>query len=284
MALVVAETVAQVREFVAGTRKKGASVGFVPTMGALHAGHRILVRSSVASCDVTVVSIFVNPIQFGPAEDFDRYPKTREEDLAACRAWEVDLAFCPDVTEMYGQSVETSIRVRALTEHLCGAHRPGHFDGVCTVVGKLFNIVQPDRAFFGEKDYQQLAVVRRMVKDLSFPIEVEACPTLRDHDGVTVSSRNALLSPAARRAAASIPAALFAAANAVADGQREVDVLTKLITEEIRKAGAERVDYVSVVDAESLAEVTQLKRPARICVAAYFGGVRLIDNVAVDVG
>ena len=154
---------------------------------------------------------------------------------------------------------------------------------MCTVVGKLLNIVQPDRAFFGEKDYQQLAVVRQMVKDLSLPVEVEACPTIREDDGLAISSRNTMLSPAARRAAGSIPAAIFAAADAVADGERNVETLRALITEEIREAGAERVDYVSVVDAESLVELSRLDRSARICLAARFGGVRLIDNIAVDV-
>ena len=280
--MVIAETIEHARSFAEQSRRAGKSVGVVPTMGALHDGHWSLVDRAVAECDVTVVTIFVNPLQFGAGEDLDAYPRTGEADVEGCRRRGVSLVFCPTVGEMYGGPVLTAVQVRHVTERLCGAFRPGHFDGVCTVVCKLFNIIRPHRAYFGEKDYQQMMAVRRMVDDLSMGVDIVGCPIVRESDGLALSSRNRYLSAVQREQAPVIHMSLADAAAAVAQGESDAQRIAGRARARILRGGADAVDYVAVVDVESLEELERVEGPARICVAARFGATRLIDNVAVD--
>ncbi len=260
----------------------GRSTGLVPTMGALHDGHLSLMRRAVAECDFVAVTLFVNPTQFAPGEDFDAYPRTRERDLDVCRKAGVHLVFCPDVAEMYAADARTTVRVAGLTTGLCGAHRAGHFDGVTTVVSKLFHILPADRAYFGEKDFQQLAVIRQMASDLDFPIDIVGCATVREPDGLAMSSRNAYLTPPQRAQAASIYAALTSARAGVAAGQRNPRAVTDAIREHVAAAGPSDIDYVEVVHPATLAPVSDIIEQVRICVAVRIGTTRLIDNIAAD--
>ena len=270
------------RQAVRAVQQAGGTVGLVPTMGALHEGHLSLIRAAKVRCTRVAVSIFVNPTQFGPAEDFAAYPRPLEADLAACERAGVDWVFTPTVETMYPSGAKTTVHVRGVTDVLCGPLRPGHFDGVATVVAKLFQILPADAAFFGEKDYQQLTVIRQMVRDLNIPVEIVGCPTLREPDGLAMSSRNAYLSPAQRRQAGSLSRALFAAVDRVRRGERNVAALVGGIREEILSAGPARIEYVDVVDADTLALLSIVDRPARICLAVRLGSCRLIDNVGVD--
>lgn len=279
-AMVVLREIAATREAVREAQRKGLRVGLVPTMGALHEGHLSLVRAARSRCDYVAVSIFVNPTQFGAGEDFNAYPRVLDTDLTACVAEGVDLVFTPDVEAMYPPSGGTTVHVDGLTERLCGARRPGHFDGVTTVVAKLFNILPADLAFFGEKDYQQLLVIRRMARDLDLAIEIVPCPIVREEDGLALSSRNAYLTQGGRQQAKSLSRALFAATRQVADGERDVGRIVGRIREEILAAGPADIEYVEVVDSETLDALTQVDRPARICLAVRIGSCRLIDNVA----
>jgi len=251
-------------------------------MGALHDGHVSLVRAARARCSCVAVTIFVNPAQFAPGEDFDSYPRTLERDLAVCEAEGVDLVFTPRVETMYPDGSLTKVHVERITDVLCGPRRPGHFDGVTTIVVKLFHVLPADLAFFGEKDYQQIVVIKQMVRDLNLNIEIVACPTVREPDGLATSSRNAYLSAAERGQAAALSRAIHAAADRVAAGERNVGKLVTAIRGEILKAGPAEIEYVDVVDAASLEPLTDVTGPARICVAARIGGCRLIDNVGVD--
>ena len=253
-------------------------------MGALHAGHRSLIDEAVTHCEAAVVSIFVNPTQFAAGEDFDSYPKTTEADLAICRQAGVQLVFLPSAGEMYRADATTMVHTSRLTEGLCGGARPGHFDGVTTVVAKLLNIVEPDVAFFGEKDYQQLKVIERMVRDLDMPVEIVGCPTVREPDGLAVSSRNAFLSPGQRDQATCLWQAMNEASEAIASGDRETSRLVRTMERRIRRAGPCTIDYVSIVDCETLQPIDAVTGPARICVAVRLGGCRLMDNIAVDGG
>ena len=280
--MLVAQTIDATRAHLAAARRSGHRIGLVPTMGALHAGHRALIERARRSCGYVVVSIFVNPQQFGPNEDYERYPQPIEADLDVCRADEVDLVFHPAGSEMYPDEGLTTVRVDHLTDGLCGADRPGHFDGVATVVAKLFNIVQPDRAYFGEKDFQQLAVVRRLVRDLDWPIEVLGCPTVREPDGLAISSRNRYLDPQQRRQAACLYRALRRAADAVAAGSVAAAVLQAGIERDLRAAGPVEIDYVRIVDPDTLEDVERIGQRARICLAVRIGPCRLIDNLAVS--
>ncbi|MFQ5413989.1 MAG: pantoate--beta-alanine ligase [Phycisphaerae bacterium] len=280
----VLEAIEACREVVQGARARGLRVGLVPTMGALHKGHLSLIRAAGERCDFVVVTIFVNPTQFGAGEDYEAYPREREADLRACRTLGVDVVFAPSVETMYPNGACTTVHVDRLTDGLCGACRPGHFDGVATIVAKLFNIVPAHAAFFGEKDYQQLAVIRRLVRDLNVPLEIVACPTVREPDGLARSSRNAYLSPAERTRATSLSRALFAAASRVAGGVRDAAVLCGGVRDEILAAGPAEIEYVEVVDAVTLEPVARIEGPARLCLAVRIGSTRLIDNVAVDVG
>lgn len=267
-------------------RATGRRVGLVPTMGALHPGHAALIRRAADECDVVVVSVFVNPLQFGPTEDFERYPRDLDADVALAAAAGATHLFAPTVAQMYPSPVATTVSVAGLTDTMEGAHRPGHFDGVATVVAKLFAIAGPCRAYFGEKDYQQLLVVRRMAADLSFPVEVVACPTEREPDGLARSSRNAYLSPAERRAAPVLHRALQAAAEAAGAGVSDPAGLRRVMAEVLATEPDVVLDYAEAVDAGSLA-VPDGAFPAgsdiRLLVAARLGATRLIDNLAATV-
>ncbi len=251
-------------------------------MGALHEGHRSLMRIARQQCQEVVVSIFVNPTQFGPSEDYQRYPRPAEADLACCADERVDTVFMPSVEEMYPVGETTRVAVARLTEGLCGRFRPGHFDGVATVVAKLFNIVQPDRAYFGQKDAQQVAVIRRMVRDLCFPLEIVTCPIIREPDGLAMSSRNMYLSPADRRQALCLSGALRWAQQTIAAGQRDVAALVAEMRKRIASSGLCRIDYVEIVDADNLVPKTTVAGRCLIALAVHIGPARLIDNVVVE--
>jgi len=269
---------------IASLPREGRRVGLIPTMGALHDGHLSLIRAARKVCDAIAVSIFVNPTQFSPGEDYDSYPKTMAADLDACRKEQVDVVFAPSVSMMYPDEADkTSVHVSGLTDGLCGAKRPGHFDGVTTVVNKLFNIIPADVAFFGEKDYQQLMVIKQMVGDLNMPIEIVGCPIVREQDGLALSSRNAYLSHQQRERARCLSQSLMAASEQVASGVVEVAGLRDGIGDIILGAGVEEIDYIEIVDAVSLRPLPTIDRPARICLAVRIGPCRLIDNVGVDV-
>jgi pantoate--beta-alanine ligase len=252
-------------------------LGLVPTMGALHEGHLSLVRTARASCDAVAASIFVNPTQFGPNEDFSRYPRTFETDCAMLEREGVDLLFAPSVEEMYPSGAQTWVDVPEVGGQLDGASRPGHFRGVATVVAKLFHIVAPDRAFFGQKDAAQVAVLRAMVRDLNFGVELVVCPTVRDADGLALSSRNRYLNAEERRAALALPHALRVAGQAAADGERDASVLRSVLGRELARGGV-RVDYAEVVDPDTLLPLEHVAPGALLAVAAWVGSTRLIDN------
>lgn len=271
------DTAAAFREARRGIRE----LGFVPTMGFLHAGHLALVARAKAECGAAAVSIFVNPTQFAPGEDLDRYPRDMAGDLAKLEAAGVDLVFTPGPAEMYPPGASTRVEVGPLAEVLEGASRPGHFAGVATVVTKLFNIVQPTRAYFGQKDAQQVAVIRRVMRDLDSPVEVVAAPTVREPDGLALSSRNVFLSPEERRAAPVLHRALAEAAGRIAAGERSGERLRGLMREVIAAEPLVRIDYVSVADAETLAELDEVHGPALLSLAARLGTTRLIDNLPV---
>ena len=276
----VLRTIAEVRQARAG---RSGSVGFVPTMGYLHEGHLALVRRARAENDRIVASIFVNPTQFGPQEDFQSYPRDEARDLQLLAAEGVDAVFLPAADEMYPEGAVTWIEVSGpLTARLEGVARPGHFRGVTTVVAKLFYIVQPQRAYFGQKDAQQLLVVRRMVRDLALPVEVVAVPTVRDSDGLALSSRNVYLPPEERKQALALPRALLRAQERVAAGERDAASLREGIEGALREAGL-AIDYVSVADAETLEELETVDRPALALAAVRAGQTRLIDNVELGV-
>ena len=282
MSTEIVRGIAPLRELLAERRRRNELIGFVPTMGALHDGHGRLIARARSECGAVVVSIFVNPIQFNQATDYERYPRTLETDAAFCDARGVDFIFAPDEREMYPEPLDTGIEVARLTRHLCGPFRPGHFRGVATVVAKLFLIVQPDRAYFGEKDAQQLAVIRRMVRDLDFPVEIVAVETVREPDGLALSSRNARLAPDEREAATVLYRALRAAALVVEQGERRAAEAIRAANVELERTPAIRVEYLEVVDADDMQPVEWVNRPVRIAVAAWAGDVRLIDNVLVS--
>lgn len=253
------------------------TIGFVPTMGSLHSGHQSLVRAAKDRCPIVIVSIFVNPLQFGPNEDFRRYPRDEERDLKLLKREGADIAFLPTVEEMYPEGRSTTVSVGRLAAIVEGASRPGHFDGVATVVAKLLNLVQPDVAFFGEKDAQQLAVVRKMVGDIAFPVEVVGCPTVRDEDGLAMSSRNAYLSSDERRRARALWQALQAGSKALASNS-DLDSVEKVMWESMATAGIDP-DYAHVVDPDTFERSERLGR-ALLVVAARVGATRLIDNLS----
>jgi pantoate--beta-alanine ligase len=273
-------TVAELRHVLAEARAGRARVGFVPTMGYLHDGHLALVEASRARCDVTVVSIFVNPTQFGPNEDLSVYPRDFLRDQQLCRGAGVAVVFAPEAHEVYPAHFQTFVEPGELARPLCGAFRPGHFRGVATVVNKLFNMVQPDVAFFGQKDYQQCTVVRRMVVDLNLPVEIVTVPTVREPDGLAMSSRNKYLSHDERTRALAISKALFAAADAFRSGAREVSELIAVAKGHLQVL--DRLQYLELVDADTLTPAeSPLQRPAALCAAAHVGSTRLIDNVVL---
>ena len=278
-------TIAELRGIADAARRDGRGVGFVPTMGAFHDGHRSLIERARRETEQVVVSIFVNPLQFPDPRDLERYPRTRDRDLRDAERLGVDVVFAPDEREMYpGGEPAVTVDPGPLGDRLEGAARPGHFRGVATVVAKLFNAVGPCRAYLGEKDAQQLAVIRWMVRDLEFPIEVVACPTLRESDGLAMSSRNALLSPEDREAAGSLFLALSEAAERARAGERDAAALVAVMAREIGGTPGARLDYAAVVDDETFEDVRMLERPARALVAARFGDLRLIDNLLLPTG
>lgn len=259
------------------------TLGFVPTMGYLHAGHLALVRRAKAECAHVAVSIFVNPTQFGPHEDLERYPRDLPRDLALLENEGVDLVFAPSVAEMYPPGYSTYVEVSDVSEPLEGAHRPGHFRGVATVVCKLFNIVQADRAYFGQKDAQQTVVIRRMVRDLNIPTSIVVVPTVRDADGLALSSRNVYLTPEERAAAPVLYRALTAARERYAAGERDAEALRRLMHAIIAAEPLARIDYVSVADAETLREIEgPITTGALLSLAVRFGSTRLIDNLPLE--
>ena len=275
----VTGTIEEVRAAVRKARAAGHRVGFVLTMGALHAGHVSLIRAARSETGFVVVSIFVNPAQFGPGEDYERYPRPLEEDLEVCRAEGVDLVFAPDASAMYPSGFATTVHVAGITEKMCGAARPGHFDGISTVVAKLFGIVEPDAAYFGEKDAQQLAVVRQMVLDLNVPVEIRGCPLVRESDGLTTSSRNAYLSADERQRALVLNRALAGARQRIADGERDAERIADEVRRQIADTGGVNLEYVAVVDPDSLEDLSEIQDQVLVAVAARVGSARLIDNV-----
>jgi pantoate--beta-alanine ligase len=281
-ALPTARTVVDLRSAIASWRRSGETVALVPTMGALHAGHLSLLELAHARCQRIVVSLFINPTQFGPKEDYAAYPRDEAADAAKLAAAGADLLYAPAVSEMYPEGFATQVTVGRLTEHLCGPYRPGHFEGVATVVTKLLLQSLPDVAVFGEKDWQQLQVIRRLARDLDIPVAIAGAPTVREADGLAMSSRNAYLSPAERAIAASLNRGLRELAQAVARGEpcraAEEHALRVLL-----ENGFTSVDYVTVADAETLQPIERIgKRPARAFAAAWLRRTRLIDNVAID--
>lgn len=276
-------TISELRDLLDRARAEGKTVGFVPTMGYLHEGHTSLMRAARAVTDVVVASIFVNPLQFAADEDLDDYPRDLERDAAQAEEAGVDLLFVPDGSEMYPQPVETTVSVAGVSEGFEGASRPTHFAGVATVVAKLFSIVGPCRAFFGEKDFQQLAVVRRMVSDLSMPVNVVACETIREPDGLAMSSRNAYLTPEQRGAAPVVNRALRAGAAAILAGETDPVEVRALMARIVADKPLGELDYADVVDAASLTTPNPLAGDLRLLAAVRFGSTRLIDNVGVTV-
>lgn len=281
----VAATIAEVRAEVRAWRKQGLTVGLVPTMGYLHEGHASLMKESVQRCDRTVVSVFVNPTQFGPNEDLEAYPRDFARDTALCEEMGVDLIFHPDVDEMYPDgNGKTDTYVEILDDmpkQLCGKTRPIHFRGVCTVVSKLFNIVLPDCAFFGEKDAQQLAIIRRMVRDLSFGIEIVGCPIIREADGLAKSSRNTYLNAEERQAALCLSKAVSLGKQMIADGETDAEKVVEAMKALINAEPLAKIDYVQAVDGMTMAPVQEVKADVLVAMAVYIGKTRLIDNFSV---
>ena len=281
--MIVAKTIKEVRRQIDAARRAGKTIALVPTMGALHAGHLSLIDAAGKACEFVAVSIFVNPTQFGPGEDFQNYPRTLDADLSACRDHKVDLVFTPQAEEMYGRGGLTTVSVAQLSETLCGRSRPGHFTGVCTVVAKLFNIFLPDKAFFGAKDYQQAVILRRMAGDLNFPIEIVICPTVRESDGLAMSSRNKYLTPDERRQAAALYGALQLAGRLIEETHPPAAEVAGAIKKHLASAAKDgQVDYIQIVDPDDLSDVETTDRPVLIALAVKIGRARLIDNMLVD--
>ena len=277
----VVSTIKEVKEIVSGWKKQELSVGFVPTMGYLHEGHGSLITKARENNDKVVVSIFVNPMQFGPSEDLASYPRDLEKDSAFCESLGADLIFHPEPSEMYHDNFCSYVDMTVLTEELCGLSRPTHFRGVCTVLTKLFNIVQPDRAYFGQKDAQQLAIVKHMVEDLNMNLEIIGCPIVREEDGLAKSSRNTYLSPEERKAALILSKTIFMGQKMVEDGETDAVKLVSAMRENIEKEPLAKIDYVKAVDGLTMQQVSEIKSPTLVAIAVYIGKTRLIDNFIV---
>lgn len=275
----IVHTIAGVREAVARLRGAGKTIGLVPTMGALHAGHARLIETARAECGAVAVSVFVNPIQFDRADDYERYPRTLASDASFAEAHGADPVFAPEIAEMYPRRQRAYVDVEALTEHLCGRFRPGHFRGVATVVAKLLNIVQPDRAYFGEKDAQQLAVIRRMVADLNLPVAIVGVATVREADGLALSSRNQHLSAEERAVAPLLYQSLLAAEASIAGGERDPERAKQAALAALAPEPLIRVEYFEIVDPEELQPVAEIVGPVLVAAAAWLGATRLIDNL-----
>lgn len=278
----IAEKISEVRELVSNWKREGLSIGLVPTMGYLHEGHASLVDRARSLCDRVVVSDFVNPTQFGPNEDLESYPRDFDRDCEILREHGCDLVFHPSVEEMYAPDAATYVEILSeMPKQLCGKTRPVHFRGVCTVVSKLFHIVTPDFAFFGQKDAQQLAIIRRMVRDLSFGIEIVSCPIVREPDGLAKSSRNSYLNPEERQAALVLSRALKQGRDMIGTGILDAEKIIAHMTAEIQKEPLARIDYVSIVDGESMMPVEKIQDGVLVAMAVYIGKTRLIDNFIV---
>lgn len=270
--------VSEVREQVKAWKKEGLTVGLVPTMGYLHEGHESLIKKAVKENDRVVVSIFVNPTQFGPNEDLDKYPRDLEKDSILCEVAGASLIFHPKVEDMYYKDSCTSVNISGLSAGLCGKSRPTHFSGVCTVVSKLFNIVPAHRAYFGEKDAQQLAIIKRMVRDMNIDIEVVGCPIVREEDGLAKSSRNVYLSTEERQAALILSKSLKLAKQAMDNGARNAEDIKGLMVENIEMEPLAKIDYVEIVDSDNLETVNNIEKDVLVAMAVYIGKTRLIDN------
>jgi len=275
-------TISEARAECRPARESGGRLALVPTMGALHEGHLSLVRAARAKADVVAVSIFVNPTQFGPAEDFSKYPRSLERDCAMLEREKVDLVFAPSVEEMYPPGAITWVIVEGLSERLCGRSRPGHFRGVTTVVAKLFNIVEPDLAFFGQKDAAQVAIIKRMVRDLDMPVEIEVCPTVRDPDGLAISSRNSYLSPQERQTALVLWRSLQRVRQVFESGERNSANLIAAGKQEFGREPGARLDYLEITDPDTLESLSQVRERALAAIAGFAGTTRLIDNLILE--
>lgn len=278
----ICKTIQEMQVASRAARLGGLRLGFVPTMGALHEGHLSLVQAAKAQCDAVVVSIFVNPLQFGPTEDLAKYPRNFERDCQMLEQESVDLLFAPTAEEMYPEKAITYVTVEGMSERLCGRSRPGHFRGVTTVVAKLFNIIEPDLAFFGQKDAAQAAIIRRMVRDLDFAVEVVVCPIVRDADGLALSSRNAYLSEAQRKSALVLHLALIEVEKQFERGEHDAAKLIETGKRVIAQESGARLDYLEIVDPDTLEAVDPVVSSALVAVAAFVGTTRLIDNVALQ--
>ncbi len=278
----VVSTISEVREAVKQWRKEGLTVGYVPTMGYLHEGHGSLIVKAREDNDRVVVSIFVNPMQFGPTEDLASYPRDLEKDSAFCESLGADLIFHPEPEEMYTDGFCSYVDMSVLTQELCGLSRPVHFRGVCTVLTKFFNIIQPDRAYFGQKDAQQLAIVKHMVSDLNMNLEIIGCPIVREEDGLAKSSRNTYLSPEERKAALILSKTIFMGQKMVQDGETDAVRLTDAMKANIETEPLAKIDYVKAVDGLTMQQIKTIKAPALVAMAVYIGKTRLIDNFIVE--
>ena len=278
----VVGTIKEVRNLVKEWKKNGESVGFVPTMGYLHEGHGSLITKARENNDKVVVSIFVNPLQFGPSEDLESYPRDLEKDSKFCESLGADLIFHPEPEEMYHDDFSSYVDLSVLTEELCGLSRPVHFRGVCTVVSKLFNIVQPDNAYFGEKDAQQLAIIKHMVQDLNMDVNVVGCPIVREEDGLAKSSRNTYLSPEERKAALILSKTIELGKKLIADGEKDADVLVAKMKANVETEPMAKIDYVKAVNGLTMQQQKEIKAPMLIAMAVYIGKTRLIDNMIIS--
>jgi len=274
----IVKTIEDVRNQVKAWKKEGYSIALIPTMGYLHEGHESLIKRAAKENEKVVVSIFVNPIQFSPGEDLDSYPRDLDRDKVLCEEAGANLIFAPEASEMYYPGFVTNVSVQELTTGLCGAKRAGHFDGVCTVVSKLFNIVPADKAYFGEKDAQQLAIIKRMVRDLNFNIEIVGCPIVREEDGLAKSSRNAYLSSKEKQAALILNKSLTKAKESLSSGEKSAEHLKEIIKNELKNEALAKPDYIEVVDALSLSPIDLISKPILVAIAVFIGKTRLIDN------
>ncbi len=269
----------ETRNLIKKWKKQDFTIGFVPTMGCLHQGHLSLIEQAKKENDKVIVSIFVNPLQFGPNEDFSRYPRSLDKDLEGCRNFGADLIFTPSLNELLPEKNLVYVDVDLLGNNLCGSSRPGHFKGVCTIVAKLFNILNPDKSYFGEKDAQQLAIITRMVDDLNFNTTIVPCPIIREADGLAMSSRNVYLTPDERRAATVISRSLKATKALLKEGERDLLILKSYIINSLKTEPLANIDYVEIVDHSTLQFIEEIKKPILIAVAVHFGKTRLIDNL-----
>lgn len=282
--MMILKTIKEVRELVKQWKKEGLSLGYVPTMGALHEGHQSLMERAVLENDRVIASVFVNPTQFGPNEDFDAYPRNLEKDYALCKKVGVHAVFAPDPEELYHPDRAVTIHISGLTDVLCGSKRPGHFDGVCLVVSKFLHIIQPEKAYFGQKDAQQVAVIKRMVRDLNIDAEIVPCPIIREADGLAKSSRNMYLSQEERKAALILSKSLEIAKGILEKGERNASVLKAAMLSSIIQEPLARIDYVEIVDSESLENIDgEINDSILIPLAIFIGKTRLIDNIIYEI-